>query len=87
MALTKRQLQNIYKDEEAKKEKEEKLQKLREGYMKDPSLAVPEKQTPAGKTAGVNVPSGMNLSADQKSGQAVLGAMQGIGMYSKELPV
>ena len=127
MALTRKQIQDLYARKESEKNKEEKLQRFREGYLKDPSLAVQdssgrqepkyisaggisarndagtvitdarEVQREKSKNAGVsaspektdlrtNLMQAADATRDAKSGNAASAALQGIGMYTKDLP-
>ena len=98
MALTRRKINSLYEEKETSAAKQEKLDRFRAGYLKDTSAALPETKNPPVKIsaggfteqAGGDIRSDLMQAADAtrnaKSGNAASAALQGIGMYSKELP-
>ena len=52
------------------------------GTENPPAVNAAGDSVAVGNAPAVNIPSGVNLTTDQKSGQAVLGALQGIGKYA-----
>lgn len=98
MALTRRKINSLYEEKETSAAKQEKLDRFRAGYLKDTSAALPETKNPPVRISagGFTEQAGGDLRADlmqaadatrnAKSGNAAAAALQGIGMYSKELP-
>lgn len=98
MALTRRKINSLYEEKETSAAKQEKLDRFRAGYLKDTSAALPETKNPPVKISagGFTEQAGGDIRADlmqaadatrnAKSGNAASAALQGIGMYSKELP-
>ena len=98
MALTRRKINSLYEEKETSAAKQEKLDRFRAGYLKDTSAALPETKNPPVRISagGFTEQAGGDLRADlmqaadatrnAKSGNAASAALQGIGMYSKELP-
>ena len=93
MALTRRKINNLYKEKETSAAKQEKLDRFRAGYLKDTSAALPETKNPPVKISagGFTEQASGDIRADlmqaadatrnAKSGNAAAAAIQGMSGY------